>query len=200
MNFLFLRQSIKWATEFNPNRMDAYSSTERVQQHKQAIFRTDHIITNQEQLAKYNQRLDLIYLATLCRLQTVQYTPTELSKIQVDEQYAKIAQQLIEKLDEFEKVFQAALNTKIKNMIYNCTHNQPLHRNSFLYRQNIHDSLKPLKQLQSDYDIRTFFTSVADLRSVAEIHDDLKELQTLSGYNAQWSLSEIPRIKSKLES
>lgn len=199
MNFLFLRRSIKWATEFNPNRLDAHSSKERVLQHKQAISRTDHIIANQEQLATYNERLDLIYLANLRHLQTVQYTPTELSDIRVDGQYSEIAQQLIDKLNEFEKIFQATLNTIIKKYDLQMHTQTTVTPQFFPVPPEYIQFAKALKQLQSDYNIYYFFTSVAHLELVAEIREDLKGLKTLTGYNAQWLLTEIPNVENRLE-
>ncbi|MCC5016335.1 hypothetical protein [Legionella sp. 31fI33] len=192
MNFLFLRRSIKWATEFNPNRLDAHSSKERVLQHKQAILRTDYLIANQEQLAQYNERLDLIYFANLRHLQTVQYTPTELSAIQVDAQYAEIAQPLIDKLAEFETLFQATLNTLLKKYDLPQTAVTP---QFFPVPPEYMPFVKALKQLQSDYNINDFFTRVTDLELVVEIREDLKRLQTLTGYNAQSLLAEIPTVE-----
>lgn len=199
MNFLFLRRSIKWATEFNPNRLDAHSSKERVLQHKQAISRTDYIIAHQEQLAKYNERLDLIYLANLRHLQTVQYTSTELSAIRVDGQYSEMAQQLIAKLDEFEKIFQGTLNTIIKKYDLQMHGQTAVTAQFFPVPPDYMQFVKALKQLQSDYNINDFFTRVAHLELVTEIREDLRKLQTLTGYNAQWLLTERPNLEYSLE-
>lgn len=199
MNFLFLRNAIKWATEFNPNRLDAYSSKERILQHKQAILRTDNIIENQDQLAKYNARIDLIYLANLRCLQTIQYTPKELSEITVDEQYQEIAQQLIDKLEEFEKTFQAVLNAKIKKYDLQLHVQSSTTPQFFSVPPEYMKFVQALKRFQSDYDMHSFFSSVIEIGFLAEIKKDLKEIQTLAGYNAQWLSLEMPNVGSKLE-
>ncbi|MCL9682560.1 hypothetical protein [Legionella maioricensis] len=185
-NFLFLAHSIKWATEFNPNRLDAYSRKERVQQHIQGILRTDYIIEHQEQLLQDNRRIDLIYLANRAGLQTVDYSAEELSQVKTDLQYQEISQQLAEELEAYEKIVQQKLGQLIKK--YDLQSHSKLSSTSaviFSIPPGYLEFAEALKQFQINYDTPLFFKRVAYLHTVPEIAEDIEILMSLTGFNCE---------------
>jgi hypothetical protein len=188
MNFLFLAHSIKWSTEFNPNRLDALSSKERVQQHIQGILRTDHIIEHQEQQLQDNRRIDLIYLADSMGMKTVDYSTGELSQVKVDFQYQEISQQLVDGLDEHEKIFKQHLARVIKK--YDLQSKSNLSSVSaviFPIPPGYLEFSNALKQFQNNYDAHLFFKSVAHLlNTVPEIAVEIEALMKLTGFNNNW--------------
>ncbi|BCA96191.1 hypothetical protein TUM19329_25520 [Legionella antarctica] len=187
MNFLFMTHSLRWSIEFNPNRLDAYSKKERVQQHIQGMLRTDYIIEHQEQLLEDNKRIDLIYLGNKEGLQTVDYSAEELSQVNVDTQYREISQQLVETLEEYEKTFKQNLETILKK--YDLQSQSRLCSTSamlFPIPAGYMEFSKALKQLQANYDGLFFFKSVAHLNTVPEIAEDIETLMNLSGFNKCW--------------
>ncbi|ASQ46920.1 hypothetical protein [Legionella clemsonensis] len=180
MNFLLLAHSIKWATEFNPNRLDAYSSRERILQHKEAIFRTDYIIANQLQFFKDNANMDHTYQCMRIGIQVLDYSEIDLSSMAPDTQYQEISQPLVDVLRSFEENFKKTLLTKIKK--YDV---QPAQLNSNLFSvpKAYIEFAKALKQFQTDYNVRHFFTTVASLNEIPEIAEDIQSLRVLTGFN-----------------
>ncbi|KTC81457.1 hypothetical protein [Legionella brunensis] len=185
MNFLFLSKSIKWSTEFNPNRLDAYSSQERVRQHKLGILRTDSIINNQIELVERNERIDQIYVFNKAGGQSLDYSDKELSEVEKDNQYVQISQQFVEKLDKFKKTFENSLDERIKKYDVQSTGQGTT---SFFNSvpKECTGFAKALKQFREDYDSYTFFTSVATLGTVTEIAEDIKSLKDLTGFDDTW--------------
>lgn len=187
MNFLFLAHSIKWSTGFNPNRLDAYSSKERVQQHIQGILRTDYIIEHQDQLLEDNKRMDLIYLGNREGLQTVDYSAEELGQITIDVQYQEISQQLKDELDKYEKTFKQNLGKIIKK--YDLQSQSKLSSTSaviFPIPPGYLEFSGALTQFQTDYDAVLFLKSVAHLNAVPEIAEDIETLMRQTGFNSRW--------------
>ncbi|KTD08467.1 hypothetical protein [Legionella jamestowniensis] len=180
MNFLFLAHSIKWAMEFNPNRLDAYSSKERIAQHKEAIFRTDYIIANQIQISKNNAVIDHAYRCARLGLQELDYADIDLSAMGADTQYQEISQPFTDALRAFEKSFNNTLTTKIKK--YDAQPTQ-LSSNLFSVPKEYIEFAKALKQFQADYNVRHFFTTVATLSEIPEIEEDIKSLRVLTGFS-----------------
>ncbi len=182
MNFLFLAHSIKWSTEFNPNRLDAYSSKERVQQHIQGILRTDYIIEHQDQFLQDNKRIDLIYLGNSSGLQTVSYSAEELSQVKADVKYQEISQQLVEQLEDYEKTFKQSLESIIKK--YDLESQSRLSSTSaviFPIPPEYMEFSKALKQFQANYDAPLFLKSIAHLNKVSGIAEDIKAIMSLTG-------------------
>ncbi|CEK09705.1 hypothetical protein [Legionella hackeliae] len=183
MNFLFLTHSLKWATEFNPNRLDAYSSQERIEQHKQAIFRTDYIIANKKQWIKSNAQIELVYACARAGVQLLDYSEANLRHIQTDNQYLEISQSLVAVLHSFQKMLNDILSAKIKKYDLQPVISSEL----FGLPQEYIDFVNALKQFQIDYDVHHFLTTVAPLSEKPEIAEDIKSILHVAGCNQDWS-------------
>lgn len=191
-NMLSLAVFIKWDMEFNPNRFDAYSQSQRFEQHKQGIARTDYTIAHQAELLKMERQIDKNY-ETIAASQrpNISYQAPERISGSSGMDYVKMTAPLKEKLENYQADYNNMLDKLISKYEKAPEVSSKLFSPSGTSAGSHISMLKALKQLKETKHILLFFHEMNKEPLSKEVKEDIESIRKLTGYyNDKW-LKEI---------
>ena len=180
MNELFLACGIKWSTEYNPNRLDALGSDERMEQHKQGICRTDYIIANPDLLIKRNEQIDKVFLLKnmACNDLHAYFSPEQLKAVKFSDEYDGISMPFNGVLERERHAFSTMIDKLVKEYDLLCSLKTKFFNAGKCVYAQMREALKKLGKTQ---DFAGFFQHVSFLEYNAKVRSDAERMKKLAG-------------------